>query len=240
MSLLNSHWLTSTCKFVPEQTLCKSVRCQSWSLISALCFLKILLPILPAQFLCFLLLLRKGSNKLVFTEEEINHKAPNRNCAIIITLMGIDGSQIKRVLLWGMATQCPENPTWAASPLRNTKTKGPEFAFAWLWPSDEAWITPAMAYALQWILTAFVTVDYQTDLSYPVKRETSNSILLDWCAKAVGFLLCCWKKEKKWPIPMIRANNLIILLWPQMLFQTFCRSIMRSTFWNVSLGYWGE
>jgi len=83
-----------------------------------------LLPILLAQFLCFLLLLRKGSNKLIFTEEEINHKAPNRNCAIIITLTEIDGSQMKRVLLWGMATQCPENPTWAASPPPEHEDKG--------------------------------------------------------------------------------------------------------------------
>ena len=79
--------------------------------------------------------------------------------------------------------------------------------------------------------------------NWPVLSYEEINFRLDsawWMCKGSWFLALLLKREKKWSIPMVHANNLIILLWPQMLFQTFCRSMMRSTFRNVSLGYWGK
>lgn len=43
-------------------------------------------------------------------------------------------------------------------------------------------------------------------------------------SKGSWFLAQLWKKKNKRPIPITHPKNLIISLWPQMLFQTFCRS----------------
>lgn len=163
------------------------------------------------------------------------------NCAIIITLMGIDGSQTRRVLLWGRAIQCPENPTWVANPHP-------------LAHEDEGvWICLCLTFAVRWGLdhtSHFLWFAMNSNSicdhglpNWPVKScEEMNFRLDSACLMCKGswFLALLLEREKKWPIPTIHADNLMILLRPQMLFQTFCRSMMRSTFWNVSLGYWGK
>lgn len=164
MSLLNSHWLTSTgqiyaradlmqngqgSKFVSNlqdpvsERFCSHSSCPVSSASSHLSW---------------------GNSKLVFTEET-NAKAPNVKCAVIITVVKMDSSQTKGVLLWHRAIQCSETPCGLPTPIRTRWPRGPNLPLHDFCQQ----VRPAMAWGLQWVLTAFVTTDYQTDPSYPAK-----------------------------------------------------------------------
>lgn len=69
------------------------------------------------------------------------------------------GSWTQRALLWDGAIQCPEN-----SPLGHGDPGG-LICLCMTFAIRPDLIPPAIAWGLQWILTAFVTADYQTDLS---------------------------------------------------------------------------
>lgn len=107
---------------MPGQIVCTTVRGQSLSLNSGPCFLKILLYILPAQYSLLPPVMTKESNKLIFTEEEINDKAPNMNCAIIITMVGNGWFKDKELFCGTGPSSTLKTPRGLPTP---TGTRGP-------------------------------------------------------------------------------------------------------------------
>lgn len=54
------------------------------------------------------------------------------NCAAIVTIVRMHGSQTGRAPLWDRSVQCPECPMEAANPALECQDKG-----AWVGPSDQ-------------------------------------------------------------------------------------------------------